>query len=314
MALSGHYGRVVETGNRTSDAQRCTDDLVRTLQPTRDAEPSNGVVRFLGKGSQPDGLALTYGGHFLGQAVAAAHHTVEPGRRLHSLHSYFLRAGRHGETVTYDVEATRDGRSFSSRRVQAWQETGRICFEMTASFTLDEPGLARGFGEAPAALSDDPEGLPTYRYLMEELADVDPFPMPLEWAFRDCGIDIRPVNAAWHPNGLGPDGSINQWIRAAAPLPDDSALHAAVLAYQSDESLADTVHAPFDLQWGAEGATLASLDHAMWFHHRIDLNQWIYVEQRPVVVEAGRGLTEARMWNRAGQLVASANQEVLLRP
>jgi acyl-CoA thioesterase-2 len=259
------------------------------------------------------GLARTYGGHIVGQAVAAAQATVANDRQLHSLHAYFLRGGRHGEPFHYDVEVVRDGRSYTARRVRAWQDEGRSSFELLASFAVAEDGPTAALQTPPEALQVPPETLPTYRELVDQMAGSEQMPSPDGWTTRVSPIDIRPTNASWHPDGTGPNNSVNQWIRADGILPDDPALHIAVLAYQSDESLADTVFAPFGLNWGDADNAVASLDHALWIHRPIDCNRWIYVEQFPEAVHGGRGLGRARMWNQDGQLVASATQDVLLR-
>ncbi len=293
-----------------------------------------GDDRFRGPGSTVDGVDATFGGHFLSQAISAVLATVEPGWSPHSVHAHFIRAGRPETPFLLDVERIRDGRTFALRRVRTHHPAddgpatdrpdGRLLFELTASCTRTPNAIGTGPGHAPGgdprhqqlAPPDDigdlprPESLPTYAQLMRSL---DPLPLPTEWALRDYGIDVRTVNAPWVPEGLSPAGGIRLWIRADGPLPDDPGLHAALLAYQSDESLADNVAAPWGATWGGDGVVFVSLDHAMWFHRPIDLGDWHLLDQRPVVVESGRGLATASVWTAEGELVASITQEAMFR-
>ncbi len=270
-----------------------------------------GDDRFSGVGSADDGVDATYGGHFLGQATAAALATVDPDRIVHSLHGYFLRAGRPGEPYTLEVERLRDGRSFCSRRVVVRQGDGPTQFELLLSAAVAEngptldPDPPSDFGELP-----DPESLPTQSDLM---AGLDPLPLPEAWALRDYGLDIRTINAPWAPNGPSPTGGIRLWVRSKGPLPLDHHLQAAIMAYQSDESLADNIAIPWGATWGSPGVVFVSLDHAMWFHRPFDLNEWLLVEQRPVTVGRGRGLATAEVYDVEGSLVVSFTQEALLR-
>lgn len=297
------------TDRQATTGSAALDRLIEVLSPT-----PTGTDRFEGIGSVDDGVDATFGGHFLGQAVAAALATVEPERRLHSLHATFLRGGRPGEPFTIEVERVRDGRSFCTRRVRTSQDEGRTQFELMASCTVPEEGP-----ELAAARPDDladldalpqPESLPTYGELMRSL---DPLPLPEEWALRDYGLDVRTLNAPWVPAGVSPEGGIRLWIRADGTVPDDDHLHTALLAYQSDESLADCIAAPWGATWGSPGVVFVSLDHAMWFHRPVDLNDWLLLDQRPVTVGNGRGLATASVYDRAGRLVATATQEALFR-
>lgn len=215
-----------------------------------------GPDSFIGVGSVDDGVDATYGGHFVGQSVAAALATVESDRHLHSLHGYFLRAGRPGEPFRLKVDRVRDGRSFCSRRVQVFQDDDRALFEMLASCAVAEEGpLSPARPPADFDVVPEPSSLPEFRELM---AGLDPMPLPAEWALRDYGLELRVVNAPWSPAGLSPDGGIRLWARADGPLPDDARLephhlHTAILAYHSDESLADNIALP----WGPRGAAPA---------------------------------------------------------
>ncbi|MEM7337513.1 MAG: acyl-CoA thioesterase domain-containing protein [Actinomycetota bacterium] len=269
-----------------------------------------GDDRFKGVGSVDDGVDATFGGHLLGQAVSAATATVDAGMRIHSFHAYFLRAGRPGQPFSLEVERVRTGRRFAARRVRVEQDEGRTQLEMMASFTAATTGPAHQGLDAPDDLHSvpRPDELPRYGDLM---AGLDPLPLPEAWARRDYGLDLRTVNAPWAPAGPSPHGGIRLWIRADGELPADPGLHASLLAYQSDESLADNVAIPWGATWGSPGVEFVSLDHAMWFHRPVDLTDWLLLDQRPVVVTEGRGTARAEVWTASGTLVASIVQEAL---
>jgi acyl-CoA thioesterase-2 len=284
---------------------RALSDLIETLT----LERLNDLT-FRGKGSEKDGAVTSFGGHFLGQATRAALETVDGDRNIHSLHGYFLRGGTPGESIDYHVEKIRDGRSFTTRRVIAMQ-FDRTVFELTASLCVAEEGPSidpdrpKDFGELPA-----PESLPRYSELM---ASNEVVPFPAEWALREHGVDVRTVNAPWSPRGPSEDGGIRLWIRADGNMPDDPKLHSAMLAYQSDESISDNVMVPFGVTWGTPEIMSASLDHAMWFHRRFRMDEWLFVEQRPCTAANARGLATARVWTAEGVHVATYTQEMLLR-
>lgn len=266
---------------------------------------------FEGIGSRDDGFEATFGGHLLGQAVAAASATVDGDQTIHSCHGYFLRAGQPGLPYTLAVERIRDGRTFSSRRVVVSQAGTKTQFELLASFARAEGGpQLRASAPVDLASLPAPEALPRREELMRTL---DPLPLPEAWALREYGLDLRTIAAPWAPEGPSAEGGIRLWARADGTLPDDPALHCALLAYQSDESLADNIAIPWGVTWGSPDVTFVSLDHAMWFHRPFDLNQWHLIDQQPVTVSHGRGVATATVWNAGGELVASFTQEALLR-
>ena len=152
--------------------------------------------------------------------------------------------------------------------------------------------------------------LPRYHELM---AQHDPVPLPEDWALNEHGVDVRVVNAPWVQNGPSAENGIRMWIRANGKAPDDYRLHAAMLAYQSDESLADNLLIPFNKTWSAPGVFCVSLDHAMWFHRPVDMNQWHFVEQQVVGAANNRGVGTGYVWSTNKRLVASFTQEVLMR-
>lgn len=280
------------------------DKLKAILEP-REVAPDH----YQGLGSSNDGAEATYGGHFLGQATAAALKTVAPENHIHSLHAYFIRGGQPGDPIDYFVERVRDGRSFCTRRVSA-KQNDKVLFEMQASFCKPESGAEiKATPPCDFAKLPKPENIPPYE---EVLLAQNPLPLPEDWVRRDVGIDIRLVNAPWSPNGPGETQSIRTWIRANG-LEDNPHLHSAALAYQTDESLADILLIPFNKTWCSEGTFCVSLDHALWFHEPVNLNAWHFIDQQVVVAKNGRGVGNGFVWSESGSLVASFTQEVLFR-
>jgi acyl-CoA thioesterase-2 len=257
--------------------------------------------------SPKDRWQRVYGGQVLGQALMAAQRTVE-GRACHSLHAYFLRPGDPKTPILYEVDRSRDGGSFTARRVVAIQN-GQAIFTMAASFQAEEKGLEHQF-EMPDAPA--PETLPSEKQLRIELAADLPEEVH-SWIMRDRPIEIRAVDPrnrfvrAPHP----PSQMV--WVRAVGKLPDDVALHQCVLAYASDTTLLDTSLLPHGYSVFSKGMQLASLDHAMWFHRPFRADEWmLYVQDSPSASGA-RGFNRGSVFARDGALIASVAQEGLIR-
>lgn len=258
--------------------------------------------------SPSDGWQRVYGGQVIGQALVAASRTVPEERIAHSLHGYFLRPGDTEVPILYKVDRIRDGKSFNTRSVLAIQH-GRAIFSMTISFQVQEAGLSHQ-DEAPAVPA--PETLRDEREWRAEHAKLLP-EEHREQFLRDRPIDFRPVA----PNDpLDPQPRPAQqlaWMRIRDRLPDDQRLHQCALAYLSDWSLLDTATLPHGLSWMNENVQMASLDHSMWFHRPFRADDWmLYVQDSPSASGA-RGFNRGMIYNQAGQLVASAAQEGLMR-
>jgi len=266
------------------------------------------VNLFRGRSPQ-EGSQRVFGGQVLGQALVAAGRTVDAARPAHSLHAYFLRPGDPAVPILYQVDRTRDGRSFTTRRVIAIQK-GHAIFHLEASFHRAERGPEHQ-DEMPDV--PDPESLPSWRERIEPVAAraqaaISP------WLRRERPIDARhvtwvdPLSPEKHP----PRHLV--WIRAAGPLPDSLLLQHCVLAYASDMSLLDTAALPHAIGWTDPTWQSASLDHAMWFHRPFRADQWLLYAQESPIATAARGFATGRLYTRDGRLVASVVQEGLLRP
>jgi acyl-CoA thioesterase-2 len=246
-----------------------------------------------------------FGGQVAGQALVAAGRTVPAERKVHSLHAYFIRGGDPSVPIVYEVERTRDGRSFTTRRVIAVQH-GNAIFSLSASFQLREDGLehADEMPEVPA-----PETLPT---MAERMRD---FPGLTGTRRQPRPIDVRYVNdPPWVTRGTGRRSSRNQvWMRADGKLPDEELLHVCVLTYASDMTLLDSPLARHDVYWELDKVIGASLDHALWFHRPFRADEWFLYDTATPSASGGRGLATGRFFSADGRLIATVVQEGLLR-
>jgi len=249
-----------------------------------------------------------FGGQVAAQALVAAGRTVDEDRRVHSLHSYFLRPGDPTIPIIFEVDRIRDGKSFTTRRVVAIQH-GRAIFNLAASFQIDEPGPdhAMAMPEVPG-----PDELPTVRERVEEYADRFS-EEALGWLDRSTPLESRPVQA---PHWLEPtrrEPTQDLWFRAAGTMPDAPLLHACVVAYASDMSLIDTATLPHAIGYDGQ-FMVASLDHAMWFHRQFRADEWLLYHQVSPSASGARGLAEGYVFRQDGALAVTVIQEGLIRP
>lgn len=258
--------------------------------------------------SQDLGFRQLFGGQVLGQCISAASQTVEADRHVHSMHGYFLRPGDAALPVVYQVERIRDGGSFSTRRVVAVQK-GKPIFFCSASFQYDEEGFQHqtGMPDVPG-----PEGLKSETELARLVADSLPERIR-ERAVIESPIEIRPVTVG-NPFAPEPSEPVKYvWFRAAGGLPDDPQLHKYLLGYASDFNLLTTSMLPHGVSVFQKFMQVASLDHSLWFHGNLRMDDWLlYAMDSPWSGNA-RGFSRGSIFNRQGQLVASVAQEGLTR-
>jgi acyl-CoA thioesterase-2 len=260
--------------------------------------------------SQDLGFPQLFGGQVLGQCISAATQTVEAERHVHSLHGYFLRPGDVSLPVVYQVDRVRDGGSFSTRRVTAIQK-GATIFTCSASFQLREEGFHH---QIQMQMPDipGPEELRSETALIALLADTLP-PRLRARALLDKPIDIRPVAVEnpFSPRASEPLKYV--WFRADGELPDDPAIHKYLLGYASDFNLLTTSMLPHSVSVWQKFMQVASLDHAIWFHSELRMDDWLlYAMDSPWAGNA-RGFSRGSVFNRQGQLLASVAQEGLIR-
>ena len=286
---------------------------------TDDDQPLDVLVRLLDveriedrmfRGLSPDtSVQRVFGGQVAGQALVSAGRTVDPVRRVHSLHAYFLHPGDASRPLLYQVDVTRDTRTMSTRRVTAVQH-GRAIFILTASFMTPEPGVEHHDPMPPAP---DPESLPTFEERWAPLHDKLPGrrrqPRPIDLRYTVDPWPIAVVKGDKEP--MDPDSQV--WIRAAGSLPDDPLLHVCVLAYASDMTLLDSVMLPHRPEFADGSVFLASLDHAMWFHDEFRADEWLLYDQHSPWAGSARGLATGRIYTQDGRRVCSVVQEGLVR-
>jgi acyl-CoA thioesterase II len=279
------------------------ENPVANLLEVLNLEPT-GQDRFLGRTQyMPHGRV--FGGQVLAQALVAANLTVEA-RTAHSLHGYFLRAGDVNETIEFEVDRLRDGRSFSSRRVQALQG-GKPIFSMITSYQEVQPGLEHAIS-MPSGVTP-PEQLPSAQELLSGINH----PSAEYWA-KARPFDLRHVEPAIYlAPAKHPDNAQSVWFRALEPLPDDPALQQAALAYASDYTILESVYRRHGLSWATRGLKTASLDHAIWFHRPARVDQWLLYQQTSPAAQGGRGLCQGHIFTEAGELVATVAQEGMIR-
>jgi acyl-CoA thioesterase-2 len=257
--------------------------------------------------SRDIGSPQVFGGQVLGQALVAATATVED-RMVHSLHAYFLRRGDFNSPIVYEVDRALDGKHFSSRRVVAIQH-GRQIFNMSASFQLPETGLDH---QIPMPDVPPPESLPDMEAHYRGLADKWP-PAARRILEQKRPFEFRPVQA---PDPLRREKSAPLkyiWFRAVDKLGDDEALHRGLLAYVSDFHLLDTALKPHGVSMISPKVVMASIDHAMWFHRSVRVDEWLLYAMDSPSASGARGFTRGSVFARDGRLVASAAQEGLIR-
>jgi acyl-CoA thioesterase-2 len=246
------------------------------------------------------GRARLFGGLVAAQAVIAAGRTVESDFGLHSLHAYFLRAGRNDAEIRFAVERTRDGRRFSARRVVAQQE-GRPIFHLAASFTRVTAGIAHA---DPMPSHSGPESLEDWELARAKLADAA---QPRR-AFE--AFDVRVLEPERDAPGARSAPSRAAWMRLRGAPPDDPLLRVALLVYATDRTLLRAAARPHGIHWTKRPP--ASLDHALWLHRAPDLSDWLLYDCRSPAASAGRGLVFGAVYERGGARVASVAQEGLL--
>jgi len=258
--------------------------------------------------SQDLGFRALFGGQVMGQALSAAKETVEEDRLVHSLHSYFLRPGDASKPVVYEVEKIRDGKSFSTRRVQAIQN-GKAIFYMTASFQYPELGFDHQdkMPEVPA-----PEDTPSYSDFL--YAHQEYFPKSTKAQFlAEKPIELRPVKQYNWFNPQPTEPVCNMWIKANGVLPDDLRIHMYMLAYTSDFQFLPTALFPHGVSYFQPNFQIATIDHAMWFHRPFRFDDWLLYSMQSPSASSGRGLVRGQIFNRQGELVASTMQEGVIR-
>jgi len=258
--------------------------------------------------SRDIGTKYVFGGQVLGQALAAAQATIDNGRHVHSLHAYFLRAGNIDHPIIYDVDRTRDGGSFSVRRVTAIQH-GKVIFFCAASFQQAEHGAEHQhkMPEVP-----QPEDIEPNRPLPPEVLERLPVKVQ-RWLSRGGPFEFRHVYPRDELNPPKRPPYHQVWLRLNERVGDAPELHQALLAYASDFHLLGTATFPHGISYYQPHVQMASLDHALWFHRPFRVDDWLLYSLDSPSAQDARGLARGQFFTREGVLVASTAQEGLIR-
>jgi len=258
--------------------------------------------------SRDIGTKYVFGGQVLGQALSAAQQTVDEGRSVHSIHAYFLRAGDIEAPIVFYVDRSRDGHSFSVRRVTAIQH-GQPIFVFAASFQKVEPGVEHQFNmpEVPAPEDVAPTAAPAPEILAKLPAKMQ------RWLSRMGPFEMRPIYPRDEVNPPKRPPYQQVWLRLIDKVSDSQELHRALLAYASDFYLLGTTTFPHGISYYQPNVQMASLDHAMWFHRPFRVDDWLLYSLDSPTAQNARGLARGLFYTRDGKLVASVAQEGLIR-
>ena len=248
-----------------------------------------------------------FGGQVLGQSLHAAYQTVPEDRFAHSMHAYFILGGDIDEPIRYEVDTIRDGGSFTTRRVVAWQK-GRAIFNMSASFQLQQPGFNHQFSM--------PNVLPP-EVLLSDIEQYKPLKETLPGLYKRLtvmhpnAIEFRPVESLEMMQRAQPYRHV--WIKTKEKTEVDLPMQHQMLAYASDYNLLTTAARPHLEKVLTQPVSFASLDHAMWFHRDFRMDEWLLYAIDSPSASNSRGFSRGHLFNQSGKLVASVVQEGLMR-
>lgn len=254
------------------------------------------------------GSPNVYGGQVLAQAVYAAQTTVNDDKTLHSIHSYFIHPGDNDEPIEYRVSTVKDGRTFNTRRVVAYQRNREI-FILSASFHKNEEGIEH---QAIMPNVARPDSLTSFSEIFAQFAEK--FKIEPRGIFSPDGPFIfHPVESydPFNPKMRPPMN--HTWFKTNGTLPDDPILHQTTLAYASDFNLLITALFPHGLSFFTTPMQIASLDHAMWFHRPARADEWLLYVVESSNANGARAFCSGKIFNFQGDLIASVAQEGLIR-
>ena len=266
--------------------------------------------------TQPCPWPKAYGGDMVAQALVAASLTVTDGKAMHSMHSYFMRPVDIGADVRYEVEVLRDGRGYSTRQVRGFQNDKPV-YVCLASFAAGEPGGS--FQAAMPTGMPAPDDLPTSAAYLEDRTGGTMTETSKAYWSGGRSFDMRHVPGPVYlevEGDRGPQQAV--WVKpydALRPVAGltDAQRDTAALAYVCDYTILEPTLRVLGLAWADEGLVTASLDHAMWFHRPVVLDDWLLYAQEAISVEDGRGSAVGRFFTTGGELVATVVQEGMLR-
>ena len=252
----------------------------------------------------PHGRA--FGGQVLGQALVAAGQTAPEGREMHSMHGYFVRPGESTKQMTFEVARLHDGRSFTTRRTQAYQD-GEVLMSLIASYQEDDPGIEHHepFDTASIAQPEDLQSVwEKYGHLSGQGQASWVLNRPFDFRYVESDVILK-VEERTNRQLV--------WLRSRDNFDAPQLFHSAALAFASDYVLLEPIARKHGIPWATPGMRAASLDHAMWFHRPFRVDEWLLYELESPTARGGRGLAHGRFYDRSGSLVASVSQESMIR-
>ena len=254
------------------------------------------------------GFQRIYGGQIMAQCLIAGYQTVEKERLVHSFHSYFLRPGDFKQNIIFEVDRIRDGKSFTTRRVNAIQN-GEAIFSCSISFQKREKGLSH---QIKMPKIQGPEKLKSDQELRKDLKTKIPKAYLPMW-LREREIETRQVEPVdmLAAEKLPPYRST--WMKPTGKLPANERIHQALLLYVSDMGLLGTAVNPHEVNFMSKKFQSASLDHVMWFHGRVNFNNWLLHHMHSPISSNARGFSRGSIYTKSGKLIASTAQEGLMR-
>ncbi len=280
---------------------------LRMLSHLLTLEPLDNYL-FLGR-CENLGLRQVFGGQVVAQAISAAQQTLPAERTIHSCHSYFLRPAESNKPIIYEIEVLRDGKSLSARRVKAIQN-GQAIFYMTASFQ----GLESGYSHQ-STMPDcpRPEELLSEQQLLSQLEPTEINQQFIKAFSGERPLDIRPVQPYNPIKGWVTDPHRQLWIKANGLITEQSDLHTTLLGYASDLNFIPVALQPHGKGFLEEGMQVATIDHSIWFHRPVNLNEWILYDIYSPSAQNNRGYVRGEFYNLQGELIASTAQEGIIR-
>ena len=284
-------------------AAKLVRGLTRLFDLVPDEAAEVGVDEFTFPALLKTSRERIFGGQVIAQAMMAAARTVDADKQVHSLHAYFLRGGDETQPLHFRVHRDFDGRTIANRRVVV-RQAGKVIFNLTASFQKAEVGCAHQVAMPdllpPEACDDFTDILTAMPDLPDAVFDNMTRPRPFELRTRRPPADAKAT-------------SHYQWLRLRGDVGDDPLLHRALLAFASDMGLLSSAMLPHGLHWTTPGLFTTSLDHAMWFHNDVRVDEWFVYVMNSDWTGGGRGINHGSIYNQAGVLLASVAQEGLIR-
>lgn len=249
----------------------------------------------------------TFGGQLMAQSFVASSRTL---LRDHlppsTLSVHFINGGDTAKDIEFHVFRLRDERRFANRRVDAVQD-GTLLSTAMISYMSGGRGLEHAVEPPPVP---QPHTQPPISELLRGYEQRVPHFVnalqPIEWRYTN--------DPAWIMREKGERLPYNRvWMKAQGTVPDDPVLHTATMVYSSDTTVLDSVITTHGLSWGFDRIFAASANHSLWFHRQVNFNDWVLYSTSSPVAADSRGLGTGHFFDGAGQLVATAVQEGVLK-